>query len=215
MKRGPRSARVELLKTSGALPRDFYARDVRLVARELLNKLLICEVGGLCVGRIVETEAYLPQGDSACHGARGKTPRNTVMFGPPGYAYVYAIHSRWCLNTVTEPEGVACAVLIRAVEPLDGLDLMRSRRSQDDVRLLTRGPGRLCQAFAVDRGLNGHDLTLARRLWIADDETPPPEGPELATTRRIGVTSAERLLLRYCCAGNRFVSGPRHSSVAE
>ena len=113
------------------LPRDFYDRPSALVARNLLGKLLVCETtAGKCGGRIVEVEAYQGSRDPASHSYRGKSQRNASMFGPPGHAYVYAIHSRWCLNAVTEPEGIATAVHIRAIEPLLGLELMSRRRSE-------------------------------------------------------------------------------------
>lgn len=131
------------------------------------------------------------------------------MFGRPGLAYVYAIHSRWCLNAVTEPEGVASAVLIRAVEPLSGHDAMGERRGTTDELVLTRGPGRLCQAFAIDRGLDGHDLTLGQRLWIAEDRNAPVGAKSVLVTQRIGVTKAKSRRLRYCVRGNHFVSGLR------
>jgi DNA-3-methyladenine glycosylase len=191
------------------LPRAFYWRDPVAVARALLGKLLVREHRrGVTAGRIVESEAYLSREDSACHAARGMTPRNTVMFGPPGHAYVYSIHSRYCLNVVSDPEGVASAVLIRAVEPLLGVELMQRRRGTEKTRDLARGPARLCEAFGIDRGLNGRDLTAPRQLWIADDgELLSPE--QILVTPRIGVTSAHDLPLRFVIEGNPFVSGPR------
>jgi DNA-3-methyladenine glycosylase len=190
------------------LPPEFYCRDPATVARELLGKRLSRETSaGVCGGRIVETEAYLSQRDPACHASRGPTRRNAAMFGPPGHAYVYMIHSRWCLNAVTEPEGVPSAVLIRAIEPLEGLELMHQRRRTEIVRDLARGPARLCEALAIDRTYDGWDLTAGRELWIADD--PEPSGARLRVLRsgRIGVSSAQRRLLRFYLAGNRFVSG--------
>jgi DNA-3-methyladenine glycosylase len=172
---------------------------------------------GPTLGRIVETEAYLAQDDPACHAFRGPTRRNAVMWGPPGGAYVYAIHSRWCLNTVTEPAGIASAVLIRAVEPLAGQELMQQRRLAErrarghaaaplPARELARGPGRLCTAFAIDRELNGWDLTSGHALWIGTS-ADAAEPADVAQTVRIGVTSAHELPLRFLLRGNRFVSG--------
>lgn len=190
------------------LPRDFYDRDVVTVARELLGKLLVRRVGaGLVVGRIVEAEAYLAEGDPANHSSRGRRPRNASMFGPPGHAYVYSIHARWCLNAVTEPEGTPSAVLIRAVEPLQGISAMQCRRGTDVLRDLARGPARLCEAFAVDRALDGLDLTRGRALWIAPSNDADDAAYEVLTTPRIGVTSAHGLLLRFAVAGSPFVSG--------
>ena len=192
-----------------ALPRAFFDRDVGAVARDLLGCWLIRSTRrGIIVGRIVETEAYLPQQDPACHAARGKTPRNRVMFGPPGRAYVYSIHTRYCLNAVSLPRGVPSAVLIRAVEPLAGLALMAARRGTDRVLDLARGPGRLCEAFQIDRRLNDHDLTRGTRLWIAASPSPV-DGP-IASSPRIGISSAQDLLLRFFLDGCPFVSGPRH-----
>jgi DNA-3-methyladenine glycosylase len=192
-----------------SLPRSFYNRDVTLVARELLGKrLLRRDRAGLAAGRIVEVEAYLGGDDPASHSYRGPTRRNASMFGPPGHAYVYAIHSRWCMNVVARPEGVPHAVLIRALEPLAGIALMQRRRGTERPLDLARGPARLCQALAIDRALDGWDLTLGRGLWI-DDLAPVEEKKPVAITPRIGVTSAHDSLLRFCYAGCPFVSGRR------
>lgn len=189
------------------LPRDFYARDTVVVARELLGMQLIRATReGLVRGRIVETEAYLPTGDSACHAARGKTRKNAAMFGRPGIAYVYAIHSRWCFNVVTEAPGAPAAVLIRALEPLEGTPLMQRRRGGVSVLDTTRGPARLCEAFAIDKRMNQWSLTSGRRLWIARDETFEGVGPSIGVSPRIGVTSAEDLPLRFTLVGNVYLS---------
>lgn len=191
------------------LPRDFYDRDAVQVARDLLGKLLWrASSAGTIAGRIVETEAYLSRDDPACHACRGQTRRNASMFGPPGHAYVYSIHTRWCLNAVTEPAGVASAVLIRAIEPLTGIELMSAQRGTERARDLARGPGRLCEALAIDRELDGWDLTVGRRLWIADGGVPPAE-EEVAVGSRVGISRASDLPLRFVVAGNRFVSLPR------
>ncbi len=189
------------------LPRSFYDRDVVVVARELLGTLLVRRSRlGLTSGFIVETESYLAMGDSACHASRGRTWSNRAMFGPPGRAYVYPIHSRYCLNAVTQATGTPSAVLIRAVEPLEGIELMRVRRRRHELRELTRGPGRLCEAFDIDRRLDHWDLTVPRRLWICTHDSQPFDAVEVQTSTRIGVTSAHDLPLRFFIPGNRFVS---------
>jgi DNA-3-methyladenine glycosylase len=152
-------------------------------------------------------EAYLSTRDPACHASRGLTERNKAMFGPAGHAYVYMIHSRWCLNAVTEPEGTPSAILIRAIEPLLGLDLMQQRRRTDIVRDLTRGPARLCEALAIDRTYDGWDLTAGRELWIAADVEADDRKFRIGRSGRIGISSAQRRLLRFFEMGNRFVSG--------
>lgn len=179
------------------LSRQFFDRDPVTVARELLGKFLCHEDRGqLLVGRIVETEAYLAAEDPASHSYRGQTPRNTAMFGPPGHAYVYAMHRYHCLNVVTEGEGIPSAVLLRAVEPLQGLEVMSPRRGTARYADLTNGPGKLCQAFGIDRSLNQWELTQGQRLWLAE----PRSESEIAivATPRIGVTSAQELPLRFC-----------------
>jgi DNA-3-methyladenine glycosylase len=193
-----------------ALPREFYAREPVVVARELIGKHLVRETSaGVCGGRIVEVEAYLSARDPACHASRGRTRRNASMFGPPGHAYVYMIHSRWCLNAVTEPEGTPSAILIRAIEPLWGTELMRQRRRTEIVRDLARGPARLCEALAIDRTYDGWDLTTGQALWIADDSKQPAQPPRIVRSGRIGISSAQRRLLRFSLAKNPYVSGRR------
>jgi DNA-3-methyladenine glycosylase len=192
------------------LARSFYDRPPPLVARELLGKLLWHETPlGLCGGRIVETEAYLATGDPACHAAKGQTRRNAAMFGPPGHSYVYAIHAKWCFNTVTEPAGIGSAVLIRALEPLAGMDLMQTRRPLSTARDLARGPARLCAALAIDRQQDGLDLTTPGSLWISAAPGPTPRAADIGQSVRIGVTSAHEHALRYYLRGSPFVSGPK------
>lgn len=193
-----------------ALPPDFYDREPVAVARELLGKQLIrSSEAGLCRGRIVETEAYLAERDSACHASRGLNRKNATMFGPPGRAYVYVIHARHCLNLVTEPSGRPSAILIRAIQPLEGLDLMQARRGTDRLLDLARGPARLCEALAIDRRDDGVDVTLGQGLWIADDPDFPTGLHRIARSPRIGVTSAHGRLLRFFLSGSAYVSGRR------
>ncbi len=198
------------------LARDFYARHPAIVARDLLGKLLITQTqdGAIVGGRIVEAEAYLSTRDSACHASHGRTRKNSTMFGPAGHAYVYMIHARWCLNAVTEDIGQGSAVLIRAIEPLVGIELMQARRGIEKLVDLARGPARLCQALDVTKRYDGWDLTLGRELWIADDARPFANNQNgaplrIARSRRIGVTSAQHRLLRFFLAGNPYVSGRR------
>lgn len=188
----------------------FYQRDVVQVARELIGQILVStQEGARTWGRIVETEAYLSAGDPACHGARGQTRSNASMFGPGGRAYVYPIHSRHCFNVVTQATGEPSAVLIRAVQPLGGLRTMQRRRGRPNPHDWTRGPGRLCEALAIDRRLDGVSLISRRKLWIEASDLPPPAEHQIRVTPRIGVTSAEDLELRFALSGNPFVSGPR------
>lgn len=179
--------------TMTRLPRSFYDRDTLIVARELLGKRLVRQVDGTrLAGRIVETEAYT-EDDAACHASRGRTPRTAVMFGPPGHAYVYFIYGmHYCFNVVTENEGTAGAVLIRALEPLEGLEQMLSRRHGRGGVALTNGPARLCYALNIDRTLNGADLVGGDVLWIEDDQAVPDD--QVACGPRIGIRGDERAL---------------------
>ena len=203
------------------LPRAFYARHPAIVASEVIGKQLVRQLdnGELTAGRIVEAEAYLSSRDSACHATRGMTRKNATMFGPAGHAYVYMIHARWCLNAVTEDIGQGSAVLIRAIEPLAGIELMQQRRGVEKHLDLARGPARLCQALDVTRRFDGWDLTVGRELWIAEcsrEELVAASGlSRIARSRRIGVTSAHHRLLRFFLAGSPYVSGPRRSHSAR
>jgi DNA-3-methyladenine glycosylase len=199
------------------LLRDFYARHPAIVARELLGKRLVRQTadGSISAGRIVEAEAYLSSRDSACHASRGKTRKNATMFGPAGHAYVYMIHARWCLNAVTEDVGVPSAVLIRAIEPLEGIEQMHLRRGIEKQLDLARGPARLCAALDVTKQYDGWDLTAGRELWIADDAGPNGAPLKVARSRRIGVTSAHHRLLRFFVAGSPYVSGRRNHAHAS
>lgn len=207
--------RESLTRLRNPLPRELFDRDPRLVGRELLGKVLVRRAGRkLLAARIVETEAYLGENDPAAHSAAGRTARNAVLFGPPGYAYVYFIYgNHYCLNVSCLPDGVAGGVLFRAVEPIAGTKEMARARDIEiagpqDLRKLTSGPGRMAEAFGITRERdNGKDLTSTRSdLWLADDGYPVVR---VLTTKRIGITKAAHSLLRYVVADNRFVSGPR------
>ncbi len=192
------------------LSANFYEREVTQVARELLGKRLLSTVGNQrTAGLIVETEAYLAKGDSACHAARGATPSNSSMFGLAGRAYVYSIHSRYCFNTVAQQVGHGCAVLIRAIEPDDGIPAMMKRRQTEKIRELCRGPARLAEALGIDKRLDGHDLTIGSKIWIEKPGDQSITHSKIKVTERIGVTSAKQLLLRFVIEGNEFVSGPK------
>jgi DNA-3-methyladenine glycosylase len=189
------------------LPRAFYEQKTIDVAKQLLGKYLVRKhPEGDTVGRIVETEAYIGPQDLACHASKGRTARTEVMFGEPGHAYVYFIYGFYnMLNLVTEKKDYPAAVLIRAAEPVDGIDLMKSRRRLDKLRELASGPGKLCQAFAIDRSLNGADL-LGDILYVEDRGEP---APKFNATSRIGVDYAGKWkdkLYRFFIRGSEFVS---------
>lgn len=182
------------------LRRPFFARDVHAVARDLIGaRFLFKSVGG----RIVEVEAY-HHTDPAAHSYNGQTPRNAVMFGPPGYAYVYRSYGiHWCVNFVCEEAGSASAILIRAIEPTEGIAAMRRRRGLKDERLLCAGPGRVCQALGITGAHNGLALDAPPFVLTARTEEVP-----IATGTRIGITKAADLPWRYGLRGSRFLSKP-------
>lgn len=201
-----------------ALPQRFYARDAVAVARELLGKVVVCGSGrNLRAGRLVEVEAYMGASDPASHAYRGMTERNAVMFGPPGHAYVYLIYGQYfCMNVSCEREGVANAILFRALEPLAGLPAMARARgvvldgSERSRAQLTSGPGRMCTALGVTRPRhNGRAYYQPDSgLWIGDDGYVVKR---IRETPRIGITSqpAASWLLRYIVAESAYVSGPK------
>lgn len=186
---------------AGELP-----QETRALARALVGYVLVREhTEGITAGRIVETEAYLPN-DPACHAFCGRTVRNATLFGPPHRAYVYQIYgSSFCFNLSSEVDGLGAGVLVRALEPLEGIELMSRRRATDAVRDLCRGPGRLCSALSIDRSLDGTDPLRHVELWLA---APPSRPRRIRTSRRIGIRRAAARPLRFYEAGNRFVSGP-------
>lgn len=189
-----------------SLGRSFYRRDSREVAPELLNKLL---VHGGRIGRIVEVEAYAGAEDPGSHAYRGMTPRNAVMFGPPGHLYVYFTYGmHFCANVVTGEEGTGTAVLLRGITPLGGLDEMRRLRPRARTdRQLCAGPGRICQAFGLDRRFDGADLVTGDRgVTVDDDGTPPPAVP--AASPRIGLSAGTELPWRFYVRGALGLSRP-------
>jgi DNA-3-methyladenine glycosylase len=210
-----RIAKSMLSRPLVPLPRVFYARDPRLVSRDLLGKVLVRRHRRkLLAGRIVEVEAYLGVDDPASHSASGQTPRNAVLFGPPGHSYVYFIYgNHFCFNVSCLPDGEAGGVLFRALEPLAGIEEMADARGvsldrengKGDLRKLTSGPGRLAEAFGITRERdNEKDLTsIGSDLFIADDDFNPPD---VQITARIGITKAVQHPLRYIIAGNKYVS---------
>ena len=180
------------------LGRKFFARSVHAVAPDLIGCTLLVDGVG---GPIVEAEAY-DQEDPASHGFRGRTARNRSMFGPPGHAYVYRSYGiHWCLNLVCEAEGVAAAVLLRALEPTEGVDKMRARRGLEELRLLSSGPGRLCQALGVTGEHDGLPLHLPPfELYARETE------PDIVDGSRIGITRAADLPWRYGLGGSPYLS---------
>jgi len=204
-----------LHKYADALSRSFYDRDPREVSRDLLGKVLVRRNRKkILAGRIVEVEAYLGEDDPAAHSAAGRTARNAVLFGPPGYAYIYFIYgNHYCLNVSCLPDGIAGGILFRALEPLEGMDEMARLRGvsvdkPSNLRKLTSGPGRLAEAFGITRKRdNEKDLTDASSdLFIAEDGYRPDR---ILVTPRIGISKAAERPLRYIIAGNAFVSGSR------
>lgn len=189
-----------------ALPRDFYARETELVARDMLGAVLECETeDGLASGIIVETEAYLGEHDEACHAVAGRTARTEPLYGPPGTSYVYFIYGMyWCFNAVTRDEGLPSAVLVRALEPLDGIPLMQRRRPRaKSVVDLTNGPGKLCTALGI-AGSMGSKSLQRKPLLIREGERVPDD--RVRTTTRIGITRAADWPMRWIVDGNPYVS---------
>ena len=205
----PRARRSRL---APPLPPSFYDRDTELVARDLLGAVLECRTPeGIAAGRIVETEAYLGEHDLACHAAAGRTARTAPLYGPPGIAYVYFIYGMyWCFNAVTRAEHEPSAVLVRALEPVEGLELMRRRRpnARRDADL-TNGPGKLCLALGIDGRLNWKPLQSPPLLIRAGDEIPDGD---VVMTPRIGITQAADWPLRWYVRNNPYVSAQRRTA---
>lgn len=191
------------------LPRGFFSRPAPQVAPELLGRMLVrvLENGDRVAGRIVEAEAYEPD-DPACHAFRGPTPRNATMFGRPGHLYVYFTYgNHWMANIVTRGKGEGSAVLLRALEPTEGLNEMRRRRGREGPTELCSGPGKLCRAFGIDRSLDGADLIRGRVIWL--EVGRPVEPDAVATGIRVGVSVGLDRPWRFAVAGDPFVSRGR------
>ncbi|NLN75205.1 MAG: DNA-3-methyladenine glycosylase [Armatimonadetes bacterium] len=188
------------------LDRDFYRRDTTEAAQVLLGKIIVVNTAdGRLSGRIVETESY-SFGDPAAHSTKGRTPRTEVMFGEAGHAYIYFIHGlHHCMNIVSHPDDVPGGVLIRALEPIEGIEQMRQNRGMESITALCSGPGKLTQAMQIDKSLLGEDL-LGDRLYVVDDGV---DVGEIVARPRIGVTlAADRLLRFYPAKYRQWVSRP-------
>ena len=215
---GPNVLTAAQLRAARPLPREFFNRNPAIVGRELLGKLLIRRDGrNLLAGRVVEDEAYLGKDDPAAHAFAGQTARNAVLFGPPGYAYVYFIYgNHYCLNVSCMPEGCGEGVLFRAMDPVAGIEAMAAARGLEfssslrpaQLRLISSGPGRMSEALDITRERdNGKDLTSRRSdLYFADDGYRPEK---IVATPRIGIKKAVEEPLRFIVAGNPYVSGKR------
>lgn len=189
---------------SKKLKRKFFAQSTLQVAQELLGKYLVLKQNGtLLSGKIVETEAYIGKDDPASHAFGRITPRNRIMYGPPGYAYIYFIYgNHYCLNFVTEKEGFPAAVLIRALEPSGGIEKMSENRNSATAENLTNGPGKLCQALGIDKKFNGLDVTSGS-LFVEDRNE---EVFQIKNSTRIGVREGSDKKWRFYVAKNSFVS---------
>lgn len=189
--------------------REFFARETKVAAREVLGKLLVrvSEHGLLLLAKIVETEAYLGEHDPAAHASFGRTKRTEVLYGEPGHAHVYQLHRYHCLNFVAEPAGSPGCVLLRAVEPLEGIEVMRRLRDTTQARVteIANGPGKLCQAMEIDMAIYGADLVSPRsslQVW----ESPAEEEQDVETSCRIGIKKAADWELRFTLKGNPYLS---------
>jgi DNA-3-methyladenine glycosylase len=196
-------------RSTRRLPRSFFARPSPEVAPDLLGRILVRRLGDgrLLSARIVETEAY-QEDDPASHSYRGRTNRTEVMFGPAGHLYVYFTYGmHHCMNVVTGSDGEGSAVLLRAAEPLEGVQEMARRRGTDDPRALCSGPGRLCQALEIARQENGLDLMRGHELWLLEGTPVPPSGIDVGS--RVGIRSGTDHPWRFSVHGDRFVSRVR------
>lgn len=196
-------------RASNRLKKDFFGAGTLSLAQSLLGKLLVRELDGQRIsGIIVETEAYLATDDTASHSFRGQSKRNAAMFMQAGTLYIYTIHAKHCLNIVTGPAGVGTAVLVRALQPWEGLSLMRERRARESLRDLCAGPARLCQALAIDLALDKLNLIESNKVWLEEGPAPVLSQPwRITSSSRIGISSAQSLLYRYFIDGHHCVSG--------
>ncbi len=186
---------------------DFFQREgTEALSRTLLGTRLVTVVRGVRTsGEIVEVEAYLGSNDPACHAARGITKRNSAMFSTPGHCYVYLIYGLYyCVNVVTDPEGVGSAILIRAVVPTEGLHAMKRRRGSSDPHQLARGPGRLCQSFGISSGFSGEHFATSSRIWIEPYRQYSPD--LVGVSPRIGISVGQDLPLRFFVKGSPWLS---------
>jgi DNA-3-methyladenine glycosylase len=193
-------------KRAAPLPVEFFSQAPDIVARDLIGALVVSETGGeRTAGRIVETEAYLGRDDPASHGYQlRRNARNESLYGPPGQWYVYLSYGiHWCANLVCWSHGIGSAVLLRALEPVEGLDIMRRRRGVTDDRLLCSGPGKLCQALGITRALDGRGMRASEVKVLRGDAREE----KIAATPRIGITKAAEWPLRFVVAGSRWASG--------
>ena len=191
------------------IDKTFFTTSTKCLARRLLGTYLVHDSPqGITIGRIVETEAYLSYNDPACHAARGRTERNVPMFGPPGHGYVYLIYGmHLCFNVVSAREGVGEAVLVRALEPIDGIELMRERRKSKTLRDLCSGPGRLTQAMRITLEHNNADLTTSELHILPRHALGRSAAKiEIVASQRIGISCAQDLLLRFYDAASPFLS---------
>lgn len=202
------------MRTRQRLTCDFYSQATTTVARDLLGKVIVRQLdsGESLAGIVVETEAYLSAEDPASHSFRGLGRKNASMFQPSGTLYVYSIHAKYCLNVVTETKDQGAAVLVRAVQPIEGIESMANHRGLtgiiEPLTRLTTGPARMCQALAVDRSLDGENLITSERIWFESEPAVVTAQPWTArTSPRIGISQAVDMPLRWFIDGHRFVSG--------
>jgi DNA-3-methyladenine glycosylase len=194
--------------------RSFFYQATDDVAQQLLGTYVVRKLDKeLLIGKIVETEAYLPFHDLAAHAHKGETRRTKILFGEPGYSYVYSIHRSHCLNVVTEGVGIPGCVLVRALEPMAGIDVMHAVRKTAKFYNLTNGPGKVCQAFQISRALNGVDLTSAASVLTLVRGDADRSSLSIEVSTRVGISKATHLPLRFSVKGNAFVSRPAPRTV--